>query len=150
MDALSTLAGLIVNAQTIRVSEPRADDLPSAVHVTSLGLQVPTEWRRTTAPGWIVSEFTKTWDEPAEHGGMLLLPVGVPVTVEVIGPGGLAIDSIEWMGPLDVNLDGFIGPEDYLQFLTWFEVGDPRADFNADGWLDPSDYTDFLSAWESP
>ena len=47
----------------------------------------------------------------------------------------------------DLNTDGQVDFNDYLQFLNLFNANDQRADFNADGLVDFNDYLEFLNLY---
>ena len=49
----------------------------------------------------------------------------------------------------DFNSDGFLTFEDFDEFVTAFEAGNPDSDFNKDGFLDFSDFDDFVQQFES-
>jgi sugar lactone lactonase YvrE len=49
----------------------------------------------------------------------------------------------------DFNSDGFLTFEDFDEFVTAFESGNPDSDFNKDGFLDFSDFDDFVIQFES-
>lgn len=50
----------------------------------------------------------------------------------------------------DLNADRIIDFGDYLEFLSLFDVQDPRVDFTGDGTVDFGDYLEFLNLFESP
>ncbi len=60
------------------------------------------------------------------------------VVVEIPEPCGIA-DVAPLLGQLDLS--------DVTQFLSWFLVGDPRADLNGDGLFDLADVVAFVGAF---
>jgi len=48
----------------------------------------------------------------------------------------------------DLNGDGLVDFSDYLQFLNFYDVADPRADLNFDGEVDFADYLEFLNLYD--
>ena len=49
----------------------------------------------------------------------------------------------------DFNGDGLVDFADYLEFLSFFDASDFRADLNHDGLVDFSDYLEFLTAFDA-
>ncbi|MCC6675752.1 MAG: matrixin family metalloprotease [Phycisphaerales bacterium] len=51
--------------------------------------------------------------------------------------------------PADLNGDGIVDFSDYLEFLSFYDVGDLAVDFNGDGIVDFSDYLEFLTLYDA-
>lgn len=51
--------------------------------------------------------------------------------------------------PADLNGDGLVDFTDYLEFLNFYELQDPRVDFNGDGLVDFLDYLEFLNLYDA-
>ncbi len=49
---------------------------------------------------------------------------------------------------VDLNGDGLVDFQDYLEFLNLYDAEDLRVDFNGDGLVDFSDYLEFLNLFE--
>lgn len=69
---------------------------------------------------------------------------------QVLGYAPSLSISVVFGDPADFNDDGFRSFEDFDEFVSAFEAGDPLADFNNDCFLDFSDFDAFVAAFEAP
>ncbi|MCC5787516.1 MAG: hypothetical protein JJU33_12540 [Phycisphaerales bacterium] len=51
--------------------------------------------------------------------------------------------------PADINYDGVIDADDFMQFLQWYAAGDFRADLTNDCVIDADDFFEFLARFAS-
>jgi len=69
---------------------------------------------------------------------------------QVLGYAPSLSISVVFGDPADFNDDGFRSFEDFDEFVSAFEAGDPIADFNNDCFLDFNDFDAFVAAFEAP
>ncbi|MCC6675605.1 MAG: EF-hand domain-containing protein [Phycisphaerales bacterium] len=78
-------------------------------------------------------------------------PPIVRVQMDASGDGTWGIDDIQYMFECkaDFTGDGRVDFSDYLEFLNYYELQDPRVDFNEDGLVDFVDYLEYLNMYDA-
>jgi len=78
-------------------------------------------------------------------GGVIPDPCVVTISADHAGMNPAQIPC-----PADVNFDGVVDFNDFLEFLNYFNEGSPLADLNHDGVIDFNDLLEFLNAFNWP